>query len=385
MGINSEQRMTENDFMATRAYINPFFIAGAMAVVLTLAACKGHDPAPDSWAADTIPARIVVVRRASLAKTDIVPGTVVSAQRVQVASRLMGYIREISVHAGQTVKAGQLLFTIDPTDIRGQVNQARAGLAQAEAALVDAQADFERFGNLYREESIPKRQFDKIKLQYRIARSRVMAAKAGLRTAAAQLRYAKVRAPIGGVIVQKMAAAGDLATPGRPLLVLENPATLQVQTTVSSDTYNHLTMGEIVPVMVDGFPKRMNATVVRIVPAADPITHTYLVKLALPGMAGLRSGAFVRVYFSLGWRPGIRIPQTAVLERAGIRGVFVVDRQGFAHYRMVRPGARIDGDIEILAGLNPGDRIVAAGAGMLQSGDKVQAKKARAAEGNAHE
>ncbi|HCA26155.1 MAG TPA: efflux RND transporter periplasmic adaptor subunit, partial [Betaproteobacteria bacterium] len=317
-------------------------------------------------------------------KTDIVPGTVVSAQQVQVASRLMGYIRGIDVHEGQTVKAGQLLFTIDPTDIRGQVNQARAGLAQAEAALVDARADFVRFGNLYREESIPKQQFDKIKLQYRIARSRAMAAKAGLRTAAAQLRYAKVRAPIDGVIVQKLAAAGDLATPGRPLLVLENPAALQVQTTVSSDTYNHLTMGETVPVMVDGFSKRIDATVIRIVPAADPITHTYSVKLALPKTAGLHSGAFVRVYFSLGQRQAIRIPQTAVLERAGIRGVFVVDRQGFAHYRMVRTGARADGGVEILAGLNPGDRIVAAGAGTLQSGDKVQAK-ARAAKENAHD
>lgn len=380
MDIHSEQRTTENYFMVTRAYTKPLFMAGAIVMVLTLAACKGRDPVTGNSAVDVVTAKTAVVRQVSLAKTDIVPGTVVSVQQVQVASRLMGYIRKISVHEGQTVTVGQLLLTIDPTNIRGQVNQARAGLAQAQAALVDAQADFVRFGNLYREKSIPRLQFDKIKLQYHIARSRVMAAKAGLRTATAQLRYAKVRAPIDGVIIRKLAVAGDLATPGRPLLVLENPATLQVQTTVSRATYSHLTLGETVPVKLSGLPQRINAAIIRLVPAADPITRTYLVKLTLPKMTKVRSGTFAKVYFSLGQRQGIRIPQTAVLMRAGIKGVFVVDHRGFAHYRMVRTGTRVNGDVDILAGLNPGERIVTAGTDILRSGDKV-----RTANGSTHE
>src|SRR5574340_442812 len=213
--------------------------------------CGSHEPPEEQSAAAgrTVTAEVQTVQPSSLSLRVEAPGLVVSEDKVQVVSRMMGYIREIKVEEGQSVKVGQLLFVVDPADIQGQVSQARAGLAQAEAALADARLDHERFGALYRDEAIPKMQWDKIQLQYRVAQQQVAAARAGLGLASSQMRYASVVAPINGVVTQKMAHAGDLAAPGRPVLVIEGLKTLQVRTQVSSDVYARIKTGDKVSIV----------------------------------------------------------------------------------------------------------------------------------------
>ncbi len=356
---------------------NPLFLRVAL---LGLAAslingCGSHEP-PEGQAAAvarTVVAEVQTVQPTSLRLRVEAPGLVVSEDQVQVASRLMGYIREIKVEEGQAVKIGQLLFVVDPADIQGQVNQARAGLAQAEAALADAKLDYERFGALYKDEAIPKMQWDKTRLQYQVAQQQVAAARAGLGLASGQLRYASVVSPINGVVTQKMANAGDLAAPGRPVLVIEGLKKLQVRTQASSDVYARIKTGEKVSIVQDGASTQapIEGTIAQIVPAADPASHSHRVKIDLPADSGLASGTFVRVGFAVGEREGIRIPVTALAERAGITGVFVVDAQGIARYRMVRPGATEQGSVEIQSGLSAGDKVVVSQVEQLENGDKV--------------
>lgn len=321
----------------------------------------------------TVAAQVHTVQPATLSLRAEVPGMVASEDQVQVASRLMGYIRAIKVEEGQAVKAGQLLFVVDPSDIQGQVSQARAGLAQAEAALADANIDFERFGALYKEEAIPKLQWDKIRLQKQVAEQQVAAARAGMGLASGQMRYASVVAPIDGVVTQKMANAGDLAAPGRPVLVIEGLKKLQVRTNVGSDVFARIKPGEKVAIAHDGDSTLapIEGTISQIVPAADPVSHTHLVKIDLPANSGLASGTFVRVGFAVGSREGIRVPASALAERAGITGVFVVDAQGFARYRMVRTGATEGDSVEIQSGLNAGDKVVVSKVEQLENGDKI--------------
>jgi len=355
---------------------NPLFLRVAL---LGLAAslingCGSHDAPEGQAAADrSVAAEVQTVQPAPLSLRVETPGLVVSEDQVQVASRLMGYIREIKVEEGQSVKAGQLLFVVDPTDIQGQVSQARAGLAQAEAALADARLDYERFGALYKDEAIPKMQWDKIQLQYRVAQQQVAAARAGLGLASGQMRYASVVAPINGVVTQKMANAGDLAAPGRPVLVIEGLKKLQVRTQVSGDVYARIKTGEKVTIMPDGDADLapIEGVIAQVVPAADPASHSHLVKIDLPKDSRLASGNFVRVGFAVGEREGIRVPTAALAERAGITGVFVVDAQGIARYRMVRTGATGDGMVEIQSGLNAGDKVVVSQVAQLENGDKV--------------
>ena len=348
--------------------------ASLLALAMSLVyGCGSRDEtaAQSAAAGRTVAADVLTVQPAELDLRVEAPGTVVSEEQVQVASRLMGYIREIRVEEGQAVKAGQLLFVVDPADIQGQMSQARAGLAQAEAALADAKIDYERFGTLYKEQAIPQLQWDKVRLQYQVAQQQVATARAGLALASGQMRYASVVAPISGVVTMKMANAGDLAAPGRPVLVIEGLKKRQVRTEVSGDVYARIKTGEKVRIVRDGDPAAVEGTIAQIVPAADPVSHTHLVKIDLPADAKLSSGNFVRVAFAVGSREGIRVPVSALAERAGITGVFVVDAQGTARYRMVRTGAVEAGQVEILAGLAAGDRVAVSRVDQLQNGDKV--------------
>ncbi len=328
----------------------------------------GETPEP---VARNVKLQVMTARPGRMAITVSTPGSVVAEQQAQIASRIMGFIRKINVHIGQHVSAGQQLLTIDPADIQGQVDLSQANVAQAEAAFADARNDYQRFGELYREQAIPKAQWDKVRLQYELARQQEVAAKVGQVTAGAQMRYATLKAPFAGIVTQKLAYAGDLAAPGKPLLILENPEKLEVQTQVSPDVYAHLQLGTPVGLHIDHPDSWITGTVSRLVAASDPVTHTYPVKIAVPSGQPLQSGMYVQVIFTVGHNAGLQVPAGALLERAGITGVFVVDNRDIVHYRMVRRGDSANGLTEILAGLNPGERVVVSPPADLQSGDKA--------------
>lgn len=285
-----------------------------------------------------------------------VPGRVVASQEVQVASRLSGFIRIIKVHEGEEVKQGQLLLSLDSSDLKGRIDQARARLSQAGAALNNAESVYKRFKPLWKAGAITPQKFDNIRSERDQAQAEVVSARAALATARSRLQYADVRAPIDGVVTEKLADAGDLATPGKPLLVLQNSAHRQVRFDVDDATYGKLQLGGKVSISTPG--GYVSATVERLVPSSDPVTHTHLVKAALPGGLKLSPGTFVNVRIDVGTQQAIVVPATAVIQRAGITGAFIVDSQGVAHYRMIRPGPRHNGALEVTAGLHQGDRVV---------------------------
>ena len=348
------------------ALARPLAFAAAVAL---LGGCGRQASPPQEAAPRVVDATTLTLAASDATSRTLLSAVVVSSHQVQVASRLMGYIREVDVHEGQAVKAGQLLLQVDPTDIEGQVAQARAGLAQAQANLVDAQADYRRFGNLYRAEAVTRQQWQGIELRYKVAQQQVAAARAGYDTAAAQMRYARVTSPIDGVVVQKMASAGDLAAPGRPLLVVERQGRLQVQVQVPAEVWSRVRVGEQVPVYAGA--REVVGTIAEAVPVADPMSHTHAVKIDLPADSGLTSGSFVRAGFALGRRPQLRLPAAALVERAGMRGVFVVDAAGIAHFRLVRTGASAAGLVQVQAGLNPGDTVVTSHLDEVSNGVKV--------------
>jgi RND family efflux transporter MFP subunit len=352
----------------------PFFLASALlALSLSLAGCGESSKPPATAVGTSVNATVMTVQSSLQPIISTAPGSVVAEQQAQIASRLTGFISAINVQEGQSVVAGQRLFTVDPAEVQGQLSQAQAGLAQAEAALADAKNDYARFGNLYKEEAIPKQQWDKVRLQYQVAQQQALAARAGMNSAGAQMRYATLTAPFAGVVTQKLANVGDLATPGKPVLVIENSAKLQVQTSVPAEIFSRLKLGDSVSLQLDGSEHgdAVNGKVARLVAAADPVSRSYLVKIDLPSGHPYKSGMYVKVGFASGERVGIRVPQAAVLDRVGITGVFVVDGDNIAQFRMVRTGASENGQVEIQAGLSAGERIVTTGNAALQSGDKV--------------
>lgn len=345
------------------------FIAALACSATSLAACSKSPPdAPQVQR--KVAAPVVQMGSRSMAAFAHVPGTVTAHQQVQLSSRLSGYIRAMSVRDGQAVKAGQLLFEVDPTNVLGQVQQAQAGLAEAESALTDARSNYYRFKALYAQQAIPEKQWDQVKSTYAMAQARVAAARGGISTAQSQLRYARVTAPFSGIITRKFMQNGDLASPGQPILALADTSRLEVQCSVGGTLYRSLHIGQKIAVTADG--KSISATVLDLVGAADAMTHTHMVKLGLPADSTLQAGDYVRVEVPVTRRQAMVVPVAALLDRAGIPGVFVVDARGIARYRMVRPGQRTPEGVEILSGLSTGETVVVGNLAAVNNGDHIE-------------
>ncbi len=323
----------------------------------------------------SITAEVETLRSVQLPVIAVQPGTVVSADRVEVSSRLSGYIYDLNVHEGQQVKKDQPLFAIDPIGVKQQIKQAEAELASARAALDEARDNYKRYKNLYQRQSATLANYQQAEKNYKVAQGTYQAAEAGLAAARAQLKYAEVRAPFDALVVSKLADNGQLSSPGTPVLILENPEHLQAQVQVDEQAYSHLTLGQSIEIQLEGkdlAPRTVTGQVERMVAAADPATHTHLVKIRLPADSGISSGIFVLVKIPVGHHQGIVVPEKAVHHRAGITGVFVVDAQGRAQFRMVTAGEALPQGRNILSGLFPGDRLIVSAEGSLANGVKIQ-------------
>ncbi|HSN17332.1 MAG TPA: efflux RND transporter periplasmic adaptor subunit [Gammaproteobacteria bacterium] len=339
-------------------HANPYRHRWLLLAGLSLVAgCHGGGVAQQDLDTPRVSAQVLTVQQQQATVYAMVPGTVVSRHRAEIASRLTGYVRSVAVQAGDRVVADQALLAIDSSDVGGQ-------LQQAQAVFDEAQLNYQRATNLYEKGVATKMQLDSATRQYSTA-------KAALQMAQAAVGYADIRAPFAGVVVDKLVDPGDLATPGRPLLVLEDETTLEVQSYVPDELYAALHVGEAIPFATEeaGFTGKLISKVA----AADAQTHTHLVRIAIPAGSGLMSGRYVKVNIPAGEAPRVRIPATALAERAGITGVFVVDATGRAHFRLVHTGSVNAGTAEIQSGLSPGERIVASPGASVENGTPIVA------------
>jgi RND family efflux transporter MFP subunit len=313
-------------------------------------------------------------------------GTVQAAQKSAVASQIMGNIVQISAHEGDRVQAGQVLATIDDTEPRAAVAQATAGLAAAknEVALADsdlslAASTLARYQQLFDKKSVSPQEFDEIKTRYAsasarsdLARAEQDRASAALTQAETSLSYTRVRAPFSGLITQKLADVGTLATPGTPLFTIEDTRHYRLEANVDETDIALARLGEQVPVLVDSLgPAALYGKVVQIVPAADPSSRSFVVKIELPSDARLRAGLFGRAHFPRGSRQALLIPRAATVQRGQLQGVYVVGQDGIASLRYITVGAPVNDQVEVLAGLQSGEKLIAAPEGREFGGKEI--------------
>ena len=344
-------------------------------LLMLLVACGSSPPEQTAGTGGTLRAQVISVSEQTFPQYADFHGSVVSAREVQVASRLMGYVEKLLVHEGSRVKAGELLLSLDPSDMRAGIQQAQAALAKAESVLKDAAANYKRFLALYQQQAVPEQQFQKFEMGYKVAQGDRAGAVAALEQAEAQLAYVEVRAPFAAAVVSKSIDAGQLVAPGQPLMTLQSLGNLQVQLQVSQQAYDQLQLGEMLAVSLNGrggTAKVEQARVSRLVAAADPMTHSHTVKLDLPQESAAVAGDFVRVRVAIGVDRGLRIPVNAVKRRAGIDGVFVLDQSGKAVFRMVRLGRKSADGVIILSGLVAGDQLVITAEGELYNGVLIE-------------
>ncbi|HXH73238.1 MAG TPA: efflux RND transporter periplasmic adaptor subunit [Mariprofundaceae bacterium] len=340
------------------SFVNPSRALLA-AVVMLLAACGSEAPNDAGTTQAAVEANIQTVKSQEVAQHYYASGNVTSDHRIAVSSRLSGYIRQIAAREGERVKKGEVLVRIDPVD-------AKQNLAQAKADLADAKTDFDRFKELLAANAVSKQQYDKAELRYKVALSR-------LAQAENQLSYAEITSPVDGIVVQKLLNTGDLAGPGMPVLIVEDPAQLLVETSVSEQYIDALHVGDAVDLHIPSAAAPLNGKIRQLVDAADPGTHQFLVKVSIDGSDAVRPGMFAEVGFRTGSRQALLIPQAAVVHRSGLTGIYLVDAKNIVHYRQIRLGTAAGNDVEVVAGLVDGDRIAWSGTEALQNGMPVRA------------
>ncbi len=182
-------------------------------------------------------------------------------------------------------------------------------------------------------------------------------------------------APFAGLVTERKADPGSLATPGAPLLTLEREGNLRLEASIDESRLGLARIGESVAVEIDGLNRTVSGRVGEIVPSVDPATRTFTAKIDLPGLPGLRAGMFGRAAFAAGTREALLVPQSAVLERGQIRSVHVVEGDT-ARLRLVTLGEARGNLYEILSGLTAGERIIVAPPPMLADGGRVASQQA---------
>jgi membrane fusion protein, multidrug efflux system len=337
------------------------------------AACGSEAPSAPAKL-PPISGHVAAVEAVRDAKPIEIYGIVQPSRESFVSSRVIGPVIATKVDAGDVVKKGQPLVEIQPQTSEGQVAQAKGALAQAEAALSLAEKNARRFEQLHQEHAASDLELDMAHMQHEQALGAVKQAQGAVEAASSVAAEAVVRAPFAARIVSRLVDVGDLAAPGRPLVRVESLSGRKIWLTIREADIRRVHRDQKLAVRFDTRPDlgTVEGTVDEIVPAADPATHTFTVKVSVDGL-DVASGTSARAELPGDVTERLAIPATAVFDRGGLQLVVVLSGEGTARTRAVTTGASLpDGRIEVLSGLSAGDRIVLDAPGPVADGTPVE-------------
>lgn len=333
----------------------------ALAALAGAAALLGCGGEADHQAATVEPTVVVRAAVATAERTEVasereITGTIEPWQRVSPGTKILGRIDRFLVQEGDAVRAGQALVRIESRDLEAAVAQAEAAIAMAEARLENARTWHDRMVRLHERGSATEKALEDAVAGLRVAEAGLEQARADRAGAAVTLEYARIDAPIAGWVTARRAEAGDMASPGMPLLVIEDLSRVKMVARVPEGDLVGVTVGTPVLVRIDVLERDLPGQIDAIVPAGDASSRTFAVKVHLDNADGrIRSGMFARVLLPGESRPVLAVPATAIVSRGQLTGVWVVE-DGLARLRWIRPGRRIDDRIEVLSGLDAGER-----------------------------
>lgn len=292
---------------------------------------------------------MTVIAQEGHLQTEVV-GTIRPVNQAVIAAKVTGTIEEMPVMLGSAVKAGDLLVKISAGEISAKAVQAQAQLEQARRNL-------EREKKLLQKNAATAENVKSLEDMYRVA-------EAVHHGAVTMLSYTTVTAPFNGVITAKMTNVGDLATPGIPLLHLENNSKLQVEASVPETLVLHILPGDKLTVHIPAAVLDLRGTVAEVAPATDPLSRTATVKINIDSEPQLRSGQFARVIIPGNREKSLFVPSTAIHSFGQMEKIFVIS-EDMALLRLVRTGIVIGDQTEILAGIEPGDIIAVTNSSIL--------------------
>jgi multidrug efflux system membrane fusion protein len=329
--------------------------------LVSMALCAGLWPAAAAWAAGPALATAPVHSSGDRA-SQAFDGTVEAVRQSVVAAQVAGAIVALDVKVGDTVKAGQTLARIDARAAEQNASASDAQVRSAQALLDVASKDLERQKQLFDKQYISQAALERAESQFKAAQAQAAALLAQAGAARTQSGFYVVRAPYAGVVSEVPVAQGDMAMPGRALLTLYEPGALRVTAAVPQSALSLPPKG--LQLEFPGLPEAqrwLDAAPVQVLPTVDAATHTVQLRIALPaGLTGVVPGTFARI-----WLPSaaqteagrLYVPAAAIVRRAEMSGVYVVDAKGMALLRQVRLGRSAGGNVEVLSGVSAGERV----------------------------
>ena len=371
--------------------------AAATALLISAAVAGCSTPRADAAPVDAVP---IAVTAAPVVMTDLTrtidSGGVVQARTTAtITSRILAPVREVRVSPGDRVRAGQTLIVLDGADLASGARAARAAalaaeqgskavaaeLEAAEAGLVLARASHDRVAGLQARRSATAQELDDAIATLRSAEARVAGASARASQAASTVESARaasdqaattaafttIAAPFDGLVSGKMIEPGNMASPGMPLIRLEDTREFRLEVRVDESRIGQVRQGDSLPVFLGTGAAPIAGTVLEVSRAVDADARAFLVKIALPGAPGLRSGEFGRARFTATPRRALTVPPSALIRRGQLTSVFVVDH-GVAAVRLVN----VD-ESEVLAGLSESELVILSPPAGVADGRRVSA------------
>ena len=293
--------------------------------------------------------------------------------RAMPSTVLMGRVDSIERKEGEAVRKGEVLARVDSRDVSARVAQAEAAVAAARAMEHNARLMLERMERLHARQAATQKDLDDATAGYEAALANLRAAEEGVKAAEVYLTYSEIKAPFDGVVAERMVEVGDMAAPGRPLFVIEDTSKVKIEGQVPESVASELVVGDRVVVQIGD--RWDQAELSELLPTADPRSRTFTVRALLDNPERqLRSGMFARLTLGGEPRAVVTAPETAIVRRGPLTGLFIVDDDSTARLRWVTLGRVQDDHVEILTGLQVGERVVLSPPSALEDGRPVEVR-----------
>jgi len=285
-------------------------------------------------------------------------GLVEAAQKSTLSAQVSGRVEVINFDVDDTVNAGEVILRIRDNEYRARLQKARATLAEAEAGLKDAQLEFKRTSDLVKKKVISESSFDKSKAILQAAEARIAASEASIVEAQEQLNNTVIRAPYSGVVVERHIELGETTHIGQPVMTGFSLENLRVRVYVPQSLINAVRLHRNARVIVLDNQSSIETEALIVFPFANPENHAFQVRANLKqNDQTLYPGMLVKVAFVIDDTQRLMIPGSALVYRSEVAGVYVIDESQQLAFRQVRPGHDFGEKIEILAGLDDGEKI----------------------------
>jgi RND family efflux transporter MFP subunit len=306
----------------------------------------------------------------------IASGKVQAVNSAQLSTRMMGFVANVPVNVGDKVSQGQLLVAINNADLQAKQAQVNASITEANAAFTNAQKNYDRFKNLFAENSASQKELDDITAQFNMAKARLEGAQQMKNEINAQFAYSNITAPFSGVITSKNIKKGDMANPGQPLISLESPGNFEVIAMVPETEISAIKNNTKVNVSIKSMNETLTGMVTEVSPSAQQTGGQYLVKIILDKTeVNVRSGMFATVVFPIERKDAttnvVLIPKAALITRGQLSGVYTVSQSNTAVLRWLRLGKTMGDQVEVLSGLQVDETYIVNADAKLYNGVKI--------------